>query len=484
MSTRQIATSTLWQFGSQIAMATLSIVTVKFVAVGLSKELAGNYNSAYSYLQIFGILADFGLYAVAVREVSMAKDKARVLGTLFVLRAVILVLSLGAALIIAWLLPAWRGTPLPIGITLAAFVPFFTLLAGMLRATFQVHYKMHRVFIAEVTQRIVSVGIVAAVVVGWNLRDSDSLLAYELMLIAGGVGAFILFIFSYFPAQKLIPLRPQLDPAVLKSYLRMAAPYGLAFLCTALYRQFDVTLIALLRPDYEIQNAHYGFVQRIMDMGYLLPTFLLNSTLPMIGEREAEGKDSRSLMGKTFFLILILGSTMFLFAFLWSVPIMRLLTTDAYLSTPTTPGSDAALHWLSFSMFFNGLVLYAFYALLARRRWRSLVMILALGALLSIALNIFLIPDFGFIGAALTSVVTHAFLALALFPISLQVLPIEFPRALLLRWLLFTALLAAVLYLLMPFLTTIPAIIIGMGTAGIALFTIAFGLQLHRIVGR
>ncbi len=58
--------------GSQIVMAALSILTTKFVAIGLSQELAGHYNTAYGYLQLFGILADFGLYAVAVREVSQA----------------------------------------------------------------------------------------------------------------------------------------------------------------------------------------------------------------------------------------------------------------------------------------------------------------------------------------------------------------------------------------------------------------------------
>lgn len=472
----------LWQFASQLTMAALSIITVKFVAVGLSQELAGNYNSAYSYLQIFGILADFGLYAVAVREVSGAKDKARVLGALFVLRAIILLLSLTAALAVAWLIPAWRSTPLPIGITLASFVPFFTLLAGMLRTTFQVHYQMHRIFIAEVTQRVVTVAIIALLVLGWHMRESESLLAYELLIAAGGLGAAVLFVLSYFPAQRLIRLRLQFDPALIRSFLRLAAPYGIAFLCTALYRQFDVTLIALLRPDFELQNAHYGFVQRIMDMGYLLPTFLLNSTLPLVAERDAEGRDTRTLMGKTFFLILLLGSTMFLFSFLWSRPIMRLLTTSAYLATPLQAGTDTALHWLSFSMFLNGLVLYAFYALLARRRSRPLTTILATGAALSVIMNLILIPRFGFMGAVATSIITHAFLAATLFPVSVRALPIAFPGALLLRWLAFTSLLAAVLFTLSPFLTTIPAIIIGLLIAFVALATIAFGLKIHRMV--
>ena len=78
MSTRSIASSTLWQLSSQILMAVLSIVTSKFVAIGLSKEMAGFYNSAYGFLQIFAILADFGLYAVSVREVSKAEHKEKI----------------------------------------------------------------------------------------------------------------------------------------------------------------------------------------------------------------------------------------------------------------------------------------------------------------------------------------------------------------------------------------------------------------------
>ena len=44
-----------------------------------------------------------------------------------------------------------------LGVTIALFVPFFTLLAGMLRTIFQVQYQMHYVFIAEVVGKVVPV---------------------------------------------------------------------------------------------------------------------------------------------------------------------------------------------------------------------------------------------------------------------------------------------------------------------------------------
>ena len=199
MSSKQIATSTLWQMGSQIVMAALSILTVKFVAIGLTQELAGNYNSAYGYLQLFGILADFGLYAVAVREVSKATDKEKVLGALLVLRTIILLLSLGAAILFVWIMPQWKGTPLPMSVMIASLVPFFTLLAGIIRTVFQVNYKMHFVFIAEVTQRILTTGLIGTFII-LGVRQSTDVFHLHMMLLFGGIGAGFLFLVSLFTA--------------------------------------------------------------------------------------------------------------------------------------------------------------------------------------------------------------------------------------------------------------------------------------------
>ncbi len=453
MSTQKIASSTLWQFASQITMAALSIVTVKLVATGLSIELAGQYNTAYGYLQIFGILADFGLYAVSVREVARAKDKAVMLGNLLTLRTIILCLSMGSALLIAWFIPHWNGTPLPVAITIAAFVPAFTLLAGVLRAVFQVEYRLHYVFIAEVTQRVVTTAL-TGIAVFWGIRDSSDVSSLFLFLAFGGIGAAILFLLSAFFSAKIIRVRPRWDTDILQHLLKLCAPYGIAFLCTALYRQFDVTLIGLLRPDdYEIQNARYGFVQRMMDMAYLLPTFLLNSTLPILSERDAKGEDTRDFLGKILLIILLIGSVSALFSSLWARPLMQMLTTEKYLSTATAAGSDTALRLLSISMMMNGLLTYSFYVLLTKHHWKPLVSTLLVGVVISLVSNVLLIPSIGFVGASITSIIVHVTLVALLFPQAMMIMPARITGLLLLRWLAFSGMLAAFLYLTQPLLT-------------------------------
>lgn len=452
MSTKQIASSTLWQLGSQITMAALSIITVKFVAIGLSKELAGNYNSAYGFLQLFGILADFGLYAVAIREVSREEaEREKVLGVLIVIRSCIVVASLSLALLVAWLLPQWNGTPLPIGVTIAAFVPFFTLLAGIIRTVFQVHYKMHFVFLAEVTQRIITTSLIGFFVIT-GVRNSIDISVYKMFLGFGGFGAFVLFAISVLSGNSLMRIRPHFDWNLMKQLLQKAAPYGIAFFCMALYRQFDITIIAMLRPDFEIQNAYYGFVNRMTDMGFLIPTFLLNSTLPILSERDAKGEDTSALLGKTLLILLILGSVSALFSALWSRPLVQLLTTESYLSTPTQAGSDTALQWMSIPLFLNSFVLYSFYILLTKHKWKQLVMTLLLAAVGSVTINANVIPEYGFMGAVFTSSVVHLFLSIALLPQALHTMPTTLSLQQIGRWLLFVVLLATALHLIRPWL--------------------------------
>lgn len=464
---KAIASSTLWQVASQVTMAALSVATVKCVAVALSPEMAGYYNSSYGFLQLFGILADFGLYAVAVREVSRAQDKSGVLGDVITLRSIILVLSLSLALVIVFANPAWRGTPFPFAVLLAAAVPFFTLLAGTLRTVFQTEYRMKAVFVAEVSQRVLALSLIAAFVV-IGVRNSTSTSHLFAFILAGGVGALLLFLISLFAARRLMLVHPRWNPLQLKKLFLLAAPYGLAFLCTALYRQLDITLIASLRDDFELQNAMYGFAQRSAEMAFLLPTILLNSTLPLLSKRHEAGEDTRGLLGKTLLAVIVIGMTAALFSFFWARPIMDLLTQDKYLSTPATPGSDTALMLLSPAMLLNALVIFSFYVLLTLHRWKPLVATLALGACVSIGLNLVLIPRYGFVGSGMTSIAVHVVLAILLLPQALRAMPAAFPLRSILQLAGIAIPLAAYLWLFASFLTG-PLRTVGAGMLGLLL---------------
>jgi O-antigen/teichoic acid export membrane protein len=479
MHSRAITVSTLWQIGSQAVMAVLSAVTVKFVAIGLSQELAGVYNSAYGFLQLFAILADFGLYAVSINELSKTQKKEEVLGALLTIRVFLTALSLGAAVLIAWAIPIWHGTPLPLSISIAALVPVLTLLSGVLRTVFQVSYRMHIVFIAEVLQRLVT-AVLMGVVIASGVRSSQNIDTLHLFLWLGVLGSLTLFLVSFVFALRSMRVRFVFAWSALRPLLLRALPYGAAFLCIALYRQFDLTMIALLRDDFQIQNAKYGFALRVAEMTYLVPTFLLNSALPVLSARILEKRDTQALLRSTFVTLLLLGLFSSIFAALWARPLMHLFTDTAYLASADNPGADTALLLLAPSMFLNMIVLFSFYLLLSRHRWQPMMVPMLVAVLLSIVMNLFLIPQYGFSGAAVTLGVVHLLLAGTLFPIARAALPFHFPLSDIARILGCGIGLALVAILLLPVLHTTVGTILGGIVAIILSGCVLFLSGVHR----
>jgi O-antigen/teichoic acid export membrane protein len=454
MSGQLIARSTLWQLASQLIMAGLSILSMKFIALSLTKELAGIYNSSYGFLQIFGYIADFGLYAVALREMSTANNHDRVMSSLISVRALTMTIAFSSAILIAWSIPAWRATPLSLAITLAALVPFFTLLAGTMRAVFQVTFRMHWVFIAEVTQRIITASLIG-IPVFIGIRESGSTeLLYALIAVGGGAAA-VLFFISFIEAQRIMPMRWVWDLREIKRLIRLSAPFGIAFLMTALYRQLDTTFIAFLRPDdFDIQNAYYGFVLRMVEMGYLIPTFLLNSALPLVMAEEKRASPDGLLLLRTLLALIIFAIITSAFALCWSRPLIALLTTASYLSTQTHAGSDTAFMIMSVPLFVSAFIQFSFYVLLAHHHTKILTWAMTAAAIFSIALNMYLIPRFGFIGAAATSAVTQTILAIVLWPTTHGLMRQHLSFGLFLRLASFALILTAILYAIAPLLTS------------------------------
>lgn len=483
MSNRSIASSTLWQIASQAMMAALSILSAKFVAVGLSKELAGYYNSAYGYLQIFAILADFGLYAVAVREVSRAQDKEKVLGTILTLRLAVTVLALGSAVVSVFLIPAWSGTPFPRAVMIASLVPFFTLMAGVLRTVFQVTYKMHFVFVAEVLQRVLTTACMGIVIL-YGVRLTTDVKIEEAFLWIGAAGAGLLFLVSFFYAEKLMTVRPRFDLPLLQRLITLAAPFGVAYLFITLYRQLDVVFIAFLRPDFALQNAAYGFAGRVEDMAFLIPTFLLNSTLPVLSERLEKKEDVSRLLGKTLFLLLVTGSVFLLFSYFWARPLTLLFATSHYLSVPGVPGTDKAFELMSIPMFLNGIVLFCFYVSLALHSWKRLIANFAVAVAFTIGFNLLWTAQYGFVGAAWALLIVHVLLVAALLPQTLRQVSVSLSQSAVLRWLGFSVFLGVMLYFSAPYLVSAKAVFAGgiIATALMGGISWLFGIQ--KVVAR
>ncbi|MDD5103534.1 MAG: oligosaccharide flippase family protein, partial [Candidatus Peribacteraceae bacterium] len=228
---------------------------------------------------------------------------------------------------------------------------------------------------------------------------------------------------------------------------------------------------------------YYGFVLRMGEMGFLIPTFLLNSILPIVSERRERGEDAGPLLGKTFLLLLLLGTTAGLFAMLWPRPLIALLITREYLSTAGHPGADTALRLASIPMFLYGFILFSFYMALVHGEWKRLITTLIAGALLSVGSNLLLIPRLGFVGAAMTAIIVQSLLVSLLLPATLKYTQPLFPPTAFVRWFVFSLLLAVCLWLSLPFLASDVLTFIGLAGAGIVLGILLWITGLLQLLG-
>ena len=149
---RRVASNTAVQLAGKGAVLALGVVSIAVLTRYLGPEDYGKYTLALMYMQLFGVLADVGLFTTAVREIS--KDPARtdeVVGNTITLRLGLSVVVIALAGAVSLLLPYEPEVRTAI---LLAGAP---LLFGMLNTSFvailQSRLKMGRAVVGDVIGR-------------------------------------------------------------------------------------------------------------------------------------------------------------------------------------------------------------------------------------------------------------------------------------------------------------------------------------------
>src|SRR3990167_1808204 len=162
---RKILSNTFIQIGGKIVGALISVVIVKLITNFLSVEGYGQYVSVYEFLAFFGIIADLGLFTIAVREMAKNEQPSEfILGNILSMRTLFSVGAMGLAILVAFIVPQYQGTYIPIGVAIASISVFFSILNGTVSSVLQIHLKMQYPTIALVVGKIVSVGYMIYVI--------------------------------------------------------------------------------------------------------------------------------------------------------------------------------------------------------------------------------------------------------------------------------------------------------------------------------
>lgn len=408
MSTaRNILSNTFIQIGGKIFVALVSIITVKLITNFLSLEGYGQYVSVYEFLAFFGIVADFGLFTIAVRE--MAKEEGRedfIMGNILSIRTLLATSMMLIAVGSAFLIPQYADTYIPVGIAIASISVFLSILQGTVSSVLQVHLKMQYATYALLAGKAITIGyMVYVVLVGFSEPTAQ---AFYHLLWAGVAGNVIMLAMTWFFARRYATLRFRFDFGYWRKTLLKALPYGIALILNMIYFRIGSIMLLFIKGSAEV--GLYGVPMKILDILSILPVYFMNSVLPLLTRQLKDGMErAQRTVQYSFDFLLALAMPIVVGAQVLAYPLIFVVSNPEFMSRLEEGfyGSDIALRILVIAMLFSFLSTAFMFALIALGHQNKLLYISIVGALFNIGFNLYAIPLWGFRGAALTSVLNE-----------------------------------------------------------------------------
>jgi len=396
-TTKKIASNTIYQIIGKIFSLSITIITTMIVTRFYGREGYGAFSLMQNWPALFFIIVDFGINAIATRELSKNFSNVnQVIGNIFLIRvflSLFFIVTLGIGLLFFPYSPE-----LSFGIRLGLAVILTQSLFTTTNIIFQVKLRYDFSTIGYIVGYIF---ILSMVLIFSLLKLNISWVNFTYV-----VGGFITFIVNIHFLNRL-GVYPDLtfNSKICKELILESLPLGLMFIFSQINFRSDSILLSVLPvpSKYGLNNtetvAVYSLPYKIFDVALVIPTFFMNSVYPVLVQHMQHGKEKiKSTFFRSIkFLILasILGAILgFIFSplaisflggseFYQSILVLRILVSGLILYYLTQP-----IAWLIVTL----------------GKQKHLPYIYFISTLINVGLNMAFIPRYSFYASA---VITH-----------------------------------------------------------------------------
>ncbi|OIO53210.1 hypothetical protein AUJ78_00390 [Candidatus Peregrinibacteria bacterium CG1_02_41_10] len=410
---RKVLSSTLIQIVGKVGTAALGLVSIKILAQYLSVSEFGQYTTVYQYLAFFGIIADLGLFTIAIREMSKdLKQVPYILGNVLTIRLVLVILSVLLSMGVVVLVPQYRGSWIPWGVVVAGGSVVLALLNGTLTSVLQTYLKMGIATLATVVGKAVSVGFMLFVVWVWyakkELTDPTISNAFYWLIAASIAGNLVMLILTYFETKRFTEIKLRFDFSFWKKLLWTTLPYGIALFLNTVYLKVDIIILSLLKGDTEV--GIYGVAAKVLELTMIVPQFFLNSLLPVLARYlKEQNQKIHALVQHSFDFLFATALPIVGGVYVLAYPFVFAFADPKFLSRLNEGyyGSDIALQIIIFTLIFTFLANLFGYLLVALNQQTKLLWINLACVVCNVVLNFIFIPYWGFRAAAATTILSE-----------------------------------------------------------------------------
>lgn len=403
-------------------------------AVGL--DAYGLYFSLLSLSLILNILMDLGINNYVIKTVAKNEVEAKSqISSILVLRLVLFLFYLGFLFGIAFML-GYDSTALKL-LFLLGLNQLFIVLIAYFRGFFSglQHYKLDSFF--SVFDRIILILTAGSVL----LFFTGCKMTIPLYITLQTFGYFLTCVLAFIFFKRLVgKIQWQIDLNHFKSVLQKSLPFALLIILMSIYTRIDGILLHQFAPNGNMEAGIYAKGFRLLDALYMFGMIFAGLLFPMFSNTLHDS------IQKVRELVLI--SANFLMSGVIVVVMLLILHSGNILQLIYTSSEEAELPFIWLMLSFIGISMnFVFGTLLtANGQLKELNIISAVGVIINISVNLFLIPKYGATGAGFTAFITQMIMAITQFILCAKKFNLAIGFMQMGKWLLFTLCFVGVLF--------------------------------------
>lgn len=387
---RRAAGDVVGQVVARVLNALLGVgVTIALVR-GLGPRGYGDWSALLAVIAIVGYLTSLGLDEVAVRQAAMDRPRESTWMSALVSLQLMMSVPVTIAVLVVTLVIAHDG-PTRVAALLLSFTCSFSAL-GSVRAVFQLRIRNRWTAGFELLNGLLwAIGVFAIAAAGAGIA------AFAAAFLAASA---IVNVAQVVLARRQIPLRLRDAGPARVHLLRIGVPFAIASLLYLSYTQIDQVLV------FELAGRRaaglYGAASKVFARALVIPGSILATMFPVIAAAYKEDiVRMRALIQTAVEVLLVATLPIVALVAVVGRPLMRLLFGAAF--APAGPALSVLMMTFAISAFSY----VAGDLVIVLRLQRRYIVYATVGLILNVALNVVLIPSYGFMAAAWVGLFTE-----------------------------------------------------------------------------
>lgn len=398
MSEKKIFTNTFFQILTKIFTSASGFAITILIARYFGAKGYGDFTKITAFVGLFYLITDFGLNAIFLQ----LEEKEARFNQLLSLR---LLLSLTIVLLVNCLvliLPFNRSLDIgfPPELRLGAFIFSLTIIfQAILLSSSAIFQKKLRydLYMLSITVGTIITLVLVSLFSIMQMPLQDILFSYVIGSAASSVISLLVI------KEKIKPFSFTRNFAV--KIIKESLPLGLMLIFNLIYFRVDIIILSLLKNTVDV--AVYGYAYKYFEFLLAIPLFLSNAVYPfLLGSL----KNLRSFyaFSQKYILIFLLISVIVMIPAWFLAPLIAIVKKDFIPSI-----FIFRILLLSLPVFFLTNILQ--WILIAKNKKVYLLKIYLIAALLNVLLNLFFIPKYSYIAAAIITGISEGLILILLF---------------------------------------------------------------------